>query len=253
MKTTHFSRAPRRALAALVICLGASAAAHAATDLARIKANVASYTNGAVQVEQLRATPIPGIYEGVAQGEVFYTDATGRYGFVGGSLMDMKTQTDLTSPAVERESALPFEQLPLDLAVKQVNGAGTRTLAVFEDPNCPICRVFTQFLDQVDDVTIYRFMYPLISPESMDLARTAWCSADRDGAWKDLMKGQRFGGTRDCDVSGLARILQFGEAHNIDATPTVFLTNGKRLVGATPPEQFLAELDASPQANRRAR
>ncbi|HRM94608.1 MAG TPA: DsbC family protein, partial [Alicycliphilus sp.] len=31
-------------------------------------------------------------------------------------------------------------------------------------------------------------------------------------------------------------------------TPTVFLGNGKRLVGATPPEQFVAELDASGKA-----
>jgi thiol:disulfide interchange protein DsbC len=28
-------------------------------------------------------------------------------------------------------------------------------------------------------------------------------------------------------------------------TPTVILPNGKRLVGATPPEQFIAELDAA--------
>lgn len=232
-------------LAVATLAMGATTLSHAAADLDQIKANIASYTDGKVQVDELRATPVPGIYEGIAQGEVFYTDATGRYGFVGGSLMDMKTQTDLTSPAVERTTALPFEKLPLALAVKQVNGNGTHTVAVFEDPNCPICRVFTKFLDQIDDVTIYRFPYPVIAPESMELARIAWCSADRDGAWKQLMAGQRFGGQQSCDVSGLAQILKFGEEHNINATPTVFLADGKRLVGATPPEQFLEALSAS--------
>ena len=39
-------------------------------------------------------------------------------------------------------------------------------------------------------------------------------------------------------------IIKFGEKFNIANTPTVVLGNGKRLVGATPPEQFIAELDA---------
>jgi thiol:disulfide interchange protein DsbC len=40
-------------------------------------------------------------------------------------------------------------------------------------------------------------------------------------------------------------ILKFGEKYRIQNTPTVFLGNGKRLIGATPPEQFMTELDAS--------
>ena len=43
----------------------------------------------------------------------------------------------------------------------------------------------------------------------------------------------------------IARAVSRVKADEIDATPTVFLGNGKRLVGATPPEIFVAELDAS--------
>ena len=46
-----------------------------------------------------------------------------------------------------------------------------------------------------------------------------------------------------CDTSGLAAILKFGETHRINNTPTVVLASGKRLVGATPPEIFLQELE----------
>ena len=126
-----------------------------------------------------------------------------------------------------------------------MRGNGKRQVAVFEDPNCPICRVFTKFVDQLDDVTVYRFMYPVIDPSSQSLARTAWCAADRAGAWDQVMGGRRLAGPQECDVSGLVEILQFGEKHRIQNTPTVFLGNGKRLVGATPPEQFMAELEAS--------
>ena len=216
-----------------------------AQNPAAIKANVERLTAGKVKVDQVQATPAPGIFQVISEGEIFYTDATGRYGLVGGALVDMQTQQDLTAPAVEKLTAVPFASLPLKHAIKQVRGNGKRQVAVFEDPNCPICRVFTKFVDQLDDVTVYRFMYPVIDPSSQSLARTAWCAADRAGAWDQVMGGRRLAGPQECDVSGLVEILQFGEKHRIQNTPTVFLGNGKRLVGATPPEQFMAELDAS--------
>lgn len=46
-----------------------------------------------------------------------------------------------------------------------------------------------------------------------------------------------------CDATGLVEILKFGERHRINNTPTVVLASGKRLVGATPPEQFMQELE----------
>ena len=216
-----------------------------AQNPAAIKANVERLTAGKVKVDQVQATPAPGIFHVISEGEIFYTDATGRYGLVGGALVDMQTQQDLTAPAVEKLTAVPFASLPLKHAIKQVRGNGKRQVAVFEDPNCPICRVFTKFVDQLDDVTVYRFMYPVIDPSSQSLARTAWCAADRAGAWDQVMGGRRLAGPQECDVSGLVEILQFGEKHRIQNTPTVFLGNGKRLVGATPPEQFMAELEAS--------
>ena len=216
-----------------------------AQNPAAIKANVERLTAGKVKVDQVQATPAPGIFQVISEGEIFYTDATGRYGLVGGALVDLQTQQDLTAPAVEKLTAVPFASLPLKHAIKQVRGNGKRQVAVFEDPNCPICRVFTKFVDQLDDVTVYRFMYPVIDPSSQSLARTAWCAADRAGAWDQVMGGRRLAGPQECDVSGLVEILQFGEKHRIQNTPTVFLGNGKRLVGATPPEQFMAELEAS--------
>lgn len=231
-------------IATLLLTLGALHGAHAQNS-AVIKANIERHTAGKVKVDQVQSTPAAGIFQVISDGEVFYTDASGRYGFVGGSMVDMQTQTDLTAPAVEKLTSVPFDSLPLKHAVKQVRGNGKRQLAVFEDPNCPICRVFTKFVDQLDDVTVYRFMFPVIDPSSQAIARAAWCSADRAGAWNDAMNGRRLNGNQDCDVTGLVDILKFGEKHKIQNTPTVFLGNGKRLVGATPPEQFMAELDAS--------
>lgn len=255
MQATSQPGATRRlyqAVVTLAVALGA-ASAWAQNVEAQIKANIERHTQGKVKVDEVRATPAKGIYQVTSEAEVFYTDASGRYGLVGGSLVDMQSQQDLTAPELDRLTSVPFDSLPLKLAIRQVRGNGQRKLAVFEDPNCPICRVFTKFVDQLDNVTVYRFMYPVIDPSSQQLARVAWCSADREGAWDQVMSGRRLAGSGDCDVSGLAEILKFGERHRIHNTPTVFLGNGKRLVGATPPEQFLAELDASAGQGRTGR
>ena len=162
----------------------------------------------------------------------------------------MQQRQDLTAAHMEQMHRVGFSDLPLQHAIKEVRGNGSRKLAVFEDPNCPICKVFTKFVDQLDNVTVYKFMFPMISPESVPLARTAWCAPDRGAAWRAIMAGSRpMGGKQDCDTSGLLAILKAGEKYKIQNTPTVFLANGKRLVGATPPEVFMSELEAasSPQ------
>lgn len=244
-----------RTLTALAVCLSATAGSAQdlpqlpAAQIAKIRAGIQSRTQGKIPVDAVSATPVPGIFQVASEGEIFYTDATGRYSFISATLVDMQEQKDLTAPALETMHAVPFKHLPLHLAIKEVHGDGSRQMVIFEDPNCPICRVFTKFLDQVPDVTIYRFMYPVIAPQSEMLARLAWCAADRRQAWRSIMEGARPQGSPQCDVSGLHAILKFGEKYRINNTPTVVLASGKRLVGATPPEQFLHELEVGGRAN----
>jgi thiol:disulfide interchange protein DsbC len=209
-----------------------------------LRATITANSQGKVPIDAITSTPVPGLYQVTSDGEIFYVDATGRYTFVGGSMVDMQTRQDLTANELDRLHAIPFDRLPLQYALKEVKGNGARKMALFEDPNCPNCRVFTKFVDQLEDVTIYRFMYPVIAPASEVLARAAWCSQDPGAAWHNIMNGARpqaMGTT--CDASGLAEILKFGERHRINNTPTVVLASGKRLVGATPPEQFMQELE----------
>lgn len=247
----------RRLTAALLtlplLLLGAGGALAAPEDTAaRIKAAVEKNTAGKVVVTAINPTPVAGLFEVTSGLDVFYVDATGRYGLVDGRLVDMKEQRDLTAARLDQLTRVDFRRLPLDLAIKEVHGNGRRVLAIFEDPGCPVCRVLHKFLDQLPDVTIYRFMYPVTDPQSVPKAQAAWCSNDRRAAWSALMTGTG-GPTKPvpgCDAAGLVRILNTGDQLQIQGTPTVFLANGKRLVGATPPEQFIAALDESAAATR---
>src|SRR5439155_18507148 len=79
--------------------------------------------------------------------------------------------------APEAPSKISFATLPLDDAVKTVRGDGTRVVAVFSDPNCPYCKVLDGELAKLDNVTLYTFLVPWISPDRT-AAETAWARAN---------------------------------------------------------------------------
>ena len=209
----------------------------------KIKEAVESNTAGKVSVSSVAKSPVPGIYEVTSGTDIFYVDSTGRYGFVDGRLVDMKESKDLTALRLDKLTSINFKELPLELAIKAVQGNGKRVIAVFEDPACPICVALHKFLAQIPDATVYTFMYPVVSPDSIPKAQAAWCSTDRAKAWSTLMQGGQVAGSKPCDTTGLSRIAALGDKLNIAGTPTVFLSDGRRLVGATPPDQLMAAID----------
>lgn len=234
-----------RAVAALLFVVGFSSAATAGEVEDRIKAAVTANTRGKVTADQVTASPVAGVYEVLSGSDIFYVDSTGRYGFVDGRLVDLQQSRDLTAARLDQLTRVDFQKLPLDLAIKEVRGNGRRVLAVFEDPGCPVCRSLHKFMSQLPDVTIYHFVYPVTDPRSVPKSRVVWCSGNRAAAWQAAMRGGEVQGSGNCDVSGIQRIVNLGEELKLQGTPVVLLANGKRLVGATPPDQFLADLDES--------
>ena len=75
-------------------------------------------------------------------------------------------------------SRVNFEDLPLSDAIKVVKGNGERTIAIFSDVDCPYCkRLEKEELINVDNITIYTFLYPLaIHPKARAKSEKIWCS-----------------------------------------------------------------------------
>jgi thiol:disulfide interchange protein DsbC len=116
---------------------------------------------------------------------------------------------------------------------------------MFSDPYCPACRQFEQTLAQIDDITIYYFMYPVIRPELADHSRAVWCSADRSKAWLELAaraKAQVPAGKADCDAP-IERVLELGRSLGVNSTPTLFFATGERARGGLHAADLRAKLD----------
>jgi thiol:disulfide interchange protein DsbC len=125
-----------RLIAVLALLLAAAAAA---ADEAKIR-RVVEAALGGVRVEGVQPAPLPGFFEvrfTTREGpQVIYTDADASY-IVEGSIYDTRNKRNLTEDRLRRLSAISFDSLPVDLAVKVQRGNGKRVLAMFSDPYCP--------------------------------------------------------------------------------------------------------------------
>lgn len=190
-------------------------------------------------IDEVRPTPIPGVFEVRYGGtDIIYSDATGEHIFVGGSLIETKTRTDLTEQRIEKLTAIDFGKLPLKDAIAIRQGSGARKLVVFADPNCGYCKRFERDLASLKDVTIYTFLLPILGPDSTAKSRDIWCAKDPAKAWRAWMiDGQAAPTAGDrCDSAALERNSALGRRHKINGTPAVVFEDGTRRPGAMPLE-----------------
>ena len=198
-----------------------------------------------VQVESVTRTPLAGIYEVFAGGEVLYVDENVNYMIVRGRLIDVARKIDLTEERTRVLTAIKFDQLPLNLAFRMVKGNGKRKFAYFTDPNCPYCKRLDQELTKVTDVTVYLFLYPILSPDSVEKAKAVWCSKDRGKVYMDwMLNGNAPATSGNCDTP-IEKILAFGRQKSISGTPTLFFADGQRVAGAVPADQLEKLLDGA--------
>jgi thiol:disulfide interchange protein DsbC len=217
-----------------VLLLAAIFAGRALADEAAVRRGVEARFEG-VKIESVARTPYAGLYEIVVGDAVFYTDEKVSYIFKG-DLIDAHTQKNLTEERLQKLSSIKFEDLPLDLAIKQVRGNGKRVVAIFSDPFCPYCRRLDRALMHEDDITIYTFLYPILRAESPEKARTIWCAPDRAKAYYDFMlSGKEPAPAASCSAP-VEKWLALGQKVGVRATPTSFATNGQRIMGARPEE-----------------
>jgi thiol:disulfide interchange protein DsbC len=232
MKLFKTARVFSAAMAGLLAMSSASFAQEAA-----IRKNLAERLPVFSKIDEVSKTPMNGLYEiRVNESDIFYTDAEGNF-LIQGNLIDTRAKRNLTEERTEKLSAIDFNSLPLKDAFAVVRGNGKRKMAVFEDPNCGYCKRFERDLQKVNDVTVYMFLYPILSADSTDKAKNIWCAKDKPKAWQDLMVRDQPVPKASCDTGVLDRNIEFGKKHKITGTPTLFFANGSRIPGAVTSQQ----------------
>ncbi|MFT3802161.1 MAG: DsbC family protein [Burkholderiaceae bacterium] len=218
---------------------GSAGAGAADPAIATVRAAVEAWLDNKTRVDEVRATPVPGLYEVRVGLEFVYVDATGQYALIEGDLVDIKGKRNLTRERTDDLLAIDFNKdLPFDLAIKQVSGNGKRVIAVFEDPNCGYCRNLRGDLNRLKDATIYTFAIPILAADSELKARKALCAPDKAAAWNELMLSGKVPDNPGTCNAPMDKLIALGNKLNVTVTPTVFFPNGRRIRGYVPPREF---------------
>ena len=197
----------------------------------QIKLDIQKKLGGSAKVRSVTPAPISGLYEVLVGNEIFYTDSSGKY-LIQGEIIELATGKNMTEQRQADLNRIKWSDLNQANAFKTVRGNGNRQLAIFSDPNCGYCKRLEKSLQQLDNVTIYTYLIPILSPDSTLKAKQIWCSSDPYKAYIDWMvNGVAPSGKTDCS-NPLDKNLAFAKSYGITGTPTLFFTDGSRFPGA---------------------
>ena len=230
----------------VTLCAGLLVGHAAFAQEAVIRKNIADRLPDFPKIDEVSKSPVPGLFELRVGTEVYYTDEQGNH-LIEGQVIETKTRTNLTEARINKLTAIDFAALPIKDALVWKQGTGARKLAVFADPNCGYCKRFEKDLQQLKDVTVYTFLYPILGGDSPEKSRDIWCAKDNTKVWLDwMLRGVApVRSMGECDASALQRNAALGRKHRVNGTPAVVFEDGKRVPGAMPLDQLEKQLAAS--------
>ena len=200
-----------------------------------VKSNL-SKQHPKLNIENIQATDMKGIYSGSMDGQVVYLGEDAQHILVG-SMYRLSDQKNLTQDLVLKQNSIDWKKLPLQDAVKSVRGNGKRQIAIFSDPNCPYCKQLEADLSKLNDVTIYTFIYP-IKTQSIAVSKQVFCEKDPALAWSNLIsKGIQPSSKKTC-ANPVERNLSLGKSLGLTGTPAIIFSNGFKVMGSHPAQEI---------------
>jgi thiol:disulfide interchange protein DsbC len=207
--------------------------------------------------EDLRATPVPGIFELVHGTDISYVSADAKYVF-SGDLYQVTEKGDFPnlSEARRRELEQPQWQSRTDRLAKIPESDmlifgpadAKHTITVFTDIDCPWCR---KLHEQIADynklgIRVRYLFYPRSGPdtESWHKAEAVWCAKDRNQALTLAKRDKPFDAKR-CAGTPVARDYKLGREFNLSGTPGIVLETGELVPGYLAPRDLLAHIEGS--------
>jgi len=210
------------------------------------RAEIAAHIPGA-RAEELRSSPIPGVYELTRGTDIAYVTADGKYAF-SGDLYDLGTNNNLTEQRrrelrIKRIAAVPESEM-LIFGPKDPK----YTITVFTDVDCPYCRKLHSQMAEYNrlGVRVRYLLFPRTGPNtpSWTKAEQVWCSADRNDALTRAKLGQELK-TKPCSDNTVAQTYALARDFAVQGTPAIIMADGEMLPGYLPPDTLLQHLKES--------
>ena len=213
--------------------------AHAAPDP---RSALLKYLPTGSKVDDLRPSPIPGIYEFLQGVEVSYITADGKY-YLDGNVYDLATRANLTESLRARARLALINAVPESQMLIFSPKHPLYTITVFTDVDCPYCRKLHGDMTELNrlGVRVRYLFYPRTGPntESWRKAEVVWCSADRNDALTQAKLGAQLDMNKTCGPTPVQREYSLGQTIGVPGTPAILTDNGDLINGYMPPKDLL--------------
>lgn len=197
------------------------------------------------KVEDLRPSPIPGIFEFSQGADVSYLTSDGKF-FLDGNLYDMATRENLTEDLRTKARVALINAVPESQMLIFSPKNPVYTITVFTDVDCGYCRKLHSEMAELNRLGVrVRYMFfPRTGPntDSWRKAEAVWCAADRNDALTRAKAGGPVDTSKTCGPNPVAREYALGQSIGVRGTPAIVTESGDYINGYMAPHDLVEQI-----------
>jgi thiol:disulfide interchange protein DsbC len=197
-----------------------------------------------IKLEDVRMSPINGIYEVSRDAEISYLSGDGRYAILG-DMIDLDTDANISENRRRGIRARIIDTVPESEMLVFSPKDPKYTITVFTDIDCGYCRRLHSQIAEYNrlGISVRYLFFPRSGPatESWKKAEAVWCASNRNDALTRAKNGENLNSPK-CPTSIIKRDFELGMKLAVEGTPAIFLSSGEMLGGYLPPGQLVKYL-----------
>lgn len=195
------------------------------------------------RAEDIRSSPIPGVYEISLGTSIGYISADGRH-LISGDLFEIATRTNLTDVRKAEMRRKLMASLKDEQMIVFSPPAPKHTITVFTDVDCAYCRKLHGEMTELNrlGIRVRYAAYPRTGPNTPSWAKMeqVWCAKDRKDAITHAKQGEDVK-SAPC-ATPVAEQFALGEQVGVQGTPAIITDTGEYIGGYLPAAQLAARL-----------
>jgi len=216
-----------------------AAPAKAAEAKADPRAAIVNKIDG-LKLEDVRISPITGLFEISRGSDINYVSGDGRYIIVG-DMIDLDSDSNLTETRRRGIRSRIIETVPENEMLVFSPKDPKYTITVFTDIDCSYCRRLHSQMTEYNrlGIRVRYLFFPRSGPntDSWRKAESVWCAANRNDALTRAKNGEEIKSAK-CAGDVVARDYELGHKLDVEGTPAIILPSGEMLPGYAPPSQL---------------
>ena len=213
-----------------------NAAPSSAGSKADPRATIVKKIDG-LKLEDVRMTPVNGVFEITRGSEISYASSDGRYVILG-DMIDIDSDANLSETRRRAIRSRILDGIPDSEMVVFSPKDPKYTITVFTDIDCGYCRRLHSQIAEYNrlGIRVRYLFYPRTGPntESWHKAEAVWCAPNRADALTRAKNGEDIK-SPNCPADIIARDYELGHKVGVEGTPAIFLSSGEMLPGYAPP------------------